>query len=599
MSSFFTTPASQNKRKREYGQAVRSKKRQQTTQSKSTKANGTRPRRDESISSEASEEETVNREGGSDGASDSTGADDEEETAAERRLRLAEQYLENIKGEVEEIGFDAKDIDRDLIAERLQQDVAETKGKLYKHIATTLDFQSASKAQFRAETLTTTAIATCPPYAYTVSRDLTLIKWELLDPPKSSNYSQTKNPNSKPNRRRPKKLVSTRGDKRKANESSYMHHTAPILCIAASDTGTFIATGGADKRLIVWSAADLKPLRVFTQHRDAVTGLAFRKGTNQLFSSSKDRTIKTWSLNELAYVETLFGHQDEVVDITAGAVERCISVGARDRTARVWKVIEETQLVFRGGGGGSTRTPKPIEPTTTTSSSTSIETAPKPRIHPEGSIDRIALIDEETFVTGSDNGSLCLWTLQKKKPVFTVPLAHGLDSALRPTEASAERDADERSASTVVPQQSPRWITALATVPYSDLVLSGSWDGGIRVWRVGEGKRRLESLGVVQMEGEGEDREGGGGGGVFSGLRGIVNDLSAFERGKKGQETLCIVAAIGTEHRLGRWKKVKGWKSGAVVFEVPRRGDEVRRSGNDTTEGAAINGNVNHRASKS
>jgi len=80
------------------------------------------------------------------------------------------------------------------------------------------------------------------------------------------------------------------------------------------------------------------PLRVYDKHRDAVTGLAFRRGSNQLYSSSKDRTIKIWSLDELAYIETLFGHQDEVVDVAALAQERLVSVGARDRTARYWKV---------------------------------------------------------------------------------------------------------------------------------------------------------------------------------------------------------------------------------------------------------------------
>jgi len=53
----------------------------------------------------------------------SSESDDEDETGAERRLRLAERYLENIKGEVDEVGFDAEEIDRDLIAERLQEDV--------------------------------------------------------------------------------------------------------------------------------------------------------------------------------------------------------------------------------------------------------------------------------------------------------------------------------------------------------------------------------------------------------------------------------------------------------------------------------------------
>ena len=52
----------------------------------------------------------------------SSNSDDDGETAAERRLRLAEQYLKNIKSEVDEAGFDAEDIDRDLIAERLQED---------------------------------------------------------------------------------------------------------------------------------------------------------------------------------------------------------------------------------------------------------------------------------------------------------------------------------------------------------------------------------------------------------------------------------------------------------------------------------------------
>ena len=50
-------------------------------------------------------------------------SEEEDETGAERRLRIAEQYLENIKGEVDEVGFDAEEIDKDLIAERLQEDV--------------------------------------------------------------------------------------------------------------------------------------------------------------------------------------------------------------------------------------------------------------------------------------------------------------------------------------------------------------------------------------------------------------------------------------------------------------------------------------------
>ena len=350
--------------------------------------------------------------------------------------------------------------------------------------------------------------------------------------------------------------MTTRGDRSKIGDPKYQHHTAPILCVAVSDTGKYVATGGADKRLIIWSADNLKPLRVFQQHRDSVTSLAYRRGTNQLYSSSADRTVKIW--DELAYVETLFGHQDEVVDVASLALERCISVGARDRTARLWKVVEETQLVFRGGGSSEKRRPRHKEG----------EFA-GPKSYGEGSIDRVAMIDEDSFITGSDNGSISLWTLHKKKPIFTIPLAHGLDPPMKPEEASAEVEPDAR-----VPDRQPRWITALATVPYSDVVLSGSWDGQVRVWRVSEDKKKLESMGVVgRAQPDDRDEEMVGvevqGGQEEKTPRSIVNDLSVFERGERGKDGLCVVAALGTEHRLGRWKRVYG-SNRPVVFEVPK-----------------------------
>lgn len=352
-----------------------------------------------------------------------------------------------------------------------------------------------------------------------------------------------------------------------------MHHTAIILAVAVSSSGKFVATGGADKRLIIWSAEDLAPLRIFSQHRDAITSLAFRRGTNHLYSASKDRTIKTWSLDELAYVETLFGHQDEVVDVAALAQERCVSVGARDRTARLWKVAEETQLVFRGGGSGSGVTKTSYDKTTKHAAN---------RKFTEGSIDRISMIDEETFITGSDNGSLSLWSIHKKKPIFTVPLAHGLDPPPTPDEYSAEKNPDPNQKP---PEPQPRWITALATVPYSDLILSGSWDGHVRVWKVSQDKKRLENLGIIgrqqqqkqlssnEEENAGDkindDEEGGDGGGAGQIVRGVINDLAVFERGERGKDGLCVVVGLGTEHKFGRWKCVKGGKNGAVVFEVP------------------------------
>ena len=192
------------------------------------------------------------------------------------------------------------------------------------------------------------------------------------------------------------------------------------------------------------------------------------------------------------------------------------------------------------------------------------------RAYHEGSIDCVAMVDEETFVTGSDNGSLSLWSLQKKKPMFTVPLAHGLDPAFTPEEVSADVLPEVK-----IPERNPRWITALATVPLSDLVISGSWDGYLRVWQVSEDKRRLERVGVVRTDGKNDKDRGIEGEGLEAEgeqrlIEGIVNDVSLFETGEKEKEkSLCVVAGIGTELRLGRWKTVKG-KNGTLVFEISK-----------------------------
>ena len=585
MSSFFTLPASQKKRKRrdaELSASVPKRQKGRETGARArTRDNEARRRseRDDSISGSDSANDSVNDAGSAEDSSSSSDA--EAETAAERRLKLAERYLENVRADVREgqdVGFDAEDVDRDLIAARLKEDVSEEKGRLYQHLARTLDYERASQAAFSGSKLATTGVAVCLPYAYTVSKDISLVKWELVRPRNAAEHKMGLTPTAVKagRRRKPRQIVYTRGNTKKAKNSSYQHHTSPILCVAASSDGRFVVTGGADRKLIVWEPETLKPLKIFMQHRDSVTGLAFRGKTNQLFSASKDRTIKIWSLNELAYVETLFGHQDEVLDVAAvgGTQERCVSVGARDRTARLWKVVEESQLVFRGGGGGGGKGESRSHEDHTGGANGFIANGhaalmqSRPRTL-DGSLDRIIQVDTQLFVTGSDSGALSLYGLHKKKPLYVLPYAHGVDPAVSVEDTYAEVALTNRK---VQGQPTPRWITAMACIPYSDLFVTGSWDGCIRVWKISEDQRSIESVAVLgclpQFENgivNGFDKVGRDASQRY--IKGVINDLAVVERGDRGKHGVCIIAGIGTESRLGRWLKVKG-TNGAVIFEI-------------------------------
>jgi len=563
MSSFFTAPASQKKRKRPVPTEA-PKKRLAASNRGPTKPSGpTRklnPERDESISGSDSDEDEESYDeisGAEEGEEDEERSepDDEGETAAEKRLRLAERYLENVKGHVDEAGFDAADIDRDLIAERLQEDVAESKGRVYRQLASELAFSKASKTFFRSNTNTITSVAASAPYIYTTTKDLYLQKWKTQDLPQHQFPQTTRRKPKKPPappRKQPELTAWLKGDTRKSKKAEYNRHAGEILAVAASSDGKYVVTGGRDKKLIVYDAETLKPIKVWTHHRDAITGLAFRRNSNQLYSCSKDRTVKVWSIDDMAYVETLFGHQDEIVDIDALAQDRCVSVGARDRTARLWKVAEETQLVFRGGS--SEKKSKSL------------------RLPHEGSMDRIAMIDDDLFVTGSDNGAIALWSATKKKPVYIEPVAHGLDPPVVPKDAGSKPQRGD-----VEPRPTPRWITALKTIPYSDVFFSGSWDGYVRVWRLSEDKRSIESLGVICSPGDahhpstnGEVLTNGASSPKSGPIMGVINDIAVFERGERGADGICVVVAIGQEHRLGRWKSVKSARNGGIVFEVPR-----------------------------
>ena len=571
MSSFFTLPASERKRKRaDKSSAGTSKKQRGSAVSAFAPAprGRVRPNRDESISGSDSEIDNDAGDAAIGSGQDASDSYDASETGAERRLRLAEQYLDNLKQEFDETGYDAADLDRDLIAERLKEDVSESKGKLYRYIATDFDYPAAAAVSFRTSADTTTAIGVHAPYIYTATKDAVLTKWEL--PPQNAHGSTepalaaSRSKAVRPPRCRPRKVKSTRGKRRSSSDTLHRHHSGPILCLAVSSDGRFLATGGADKRLIVWSTDDMEALRVFSQHRDAVLGLAFRHGTNQLYSGSADRTIKTWSLNELAYVETLFGHQDAVLDVAALAQERCLSAGARDRTVRLWKVVEETQLVFRGGGGIGKGAKNSEHPQSEVSNSQNVGA--------EGSIERVAFIDDETFVSGSDNGVLSLWSVNRKKPVFSLNAAHGFDPAPSPEEYFAEVNLEGRK---MASSPQARWITALKALPYSDLFVSGSWDGHIRIWKVSADKKKivfLATLGSKQHPAEERNRTDGSSDGSTIKGQGFVNDLHIFQDGPRGNECLYIVAALGREHRLGRWKKVRGQK-GAVLFKVPKTGE--------------------------
>ncbi|KAI8148609.1 WD40-repeat-containing domain protein [Fennellomyces sp. T-0311] len=423
-----------------------------------------------------------------------------EETAAEKRVRLAKAYLGKIQEGLEEDlgGFDAADLDRDLIAERLKKDEDEIEGRLHRRVADTFDYASIDESSIkskRGHQLAVTAVAFSEngSILYTASKDGSIIKWDM-------NTLQ--------------KLHVFPGGRKGVKE--YVGHTDHILCLAMSSDGEYLASGGRDRHINIWSVKDNQHIVSFKQHKDTISGLAFRKGHHQLYSASWDRTIKLWNIDERAYMETLFGHQDQIGDIDTLGRERCVTVGGRDKTARMWKIVDESQLVYRGG----------------ISSKEKLENG-APRFV-EGSLDCIAQIDEKMFVTGGDGGVISLWDIGRKKPVFSCSPAHGVNVV------ASESEGEIGTA---------YWITAVASLRYSDLFVSGSWDGFVRFWKIAQDNKSFAEVAKVPVAG-------------------VVNSIEIKTVFPSNRTLLAV--GVGQELKTGRWLRLKnGVKNATKIIELP------------------------------
>lgn len=393
---------------------------------------------------------------------------DEGETVEEKRLRLARKYLKNV-------GIDADGGDDDGI-ERLQDEARKAGGGVVREIAESVGRAGVTVREVAAHGRAATCVAVGSDGLRAASggKDSSVVVWDV----EAGVQVVDMRPQAYEKRWR-KEAWRAPG------------HVGHVFAVAVGDEGggSTVASGGADGLVRIWDVRSGEQVEALKGHRGAVTSLAFRQGCHQLFSGSTDRTVKMWNVDEMAYVETLFGHGADVVGLDSFVKERAVSCG-RDGTMRLYKVLDGSQLVFRRA-----RTT---------------------------SIDAVAMVSEQRFVSGGDDGCVALWHVNKKRPVACAESAHG---------AGTGADA---------------WVSAVAAGRNSDLAASGAGDGVIRLWRCGDKPPALRQVAAVETG------------------PGFVNGL-AF-----GGECRVLIAAIGQEPRLGRWEKQGAAKSGLRFIKIPQ-----------------------------
>lgn len=407
-------------------------------------------------------------------------SDHENETAEEKRLRLARAFLrhegisENAADSDEE-GYDSETAAKDAAANKFLRDTASQKtGKAVKYIADKFAaaLSNAKIRKCKGHALPPTCVALSrdgETTAVSGGKDARLIIWDVETGKQKHLF----------------KPVVTKRNKR--NPSLSDAHLGNILTVAITDDANMAVSGGSDGLIRVWDVRSGKSVTALKGHRGPIHGLAFRAGSRQLFSGSRDRTVKIWDMDDMAYVDTLFGHGAEVNSVSSLAMERALSCG-RDGTLRLYKVLEESQLVFRRASTMS--------------------------------IDVVAMLNENRFASGGDDGAVCLWQTNKKKPAAVVQHAHGKGLG------------------------SESWISAIEAFRYTDLIASGAGDGCLRFWKC-EDVPKLHPRGFIDVG------------------PGFVNGIAI------GQRNSVMAVAVGSEHRLGRWARIPKARNTIQFISIP------------------------------
>ncbi|XP_039848180.1 transcriptional corepressor LEUNIG-like isoform X2 [Panicum virgatum] len=90
-----------------------------------------------------------------------------------------------------------------------------------------------------------------------------------------------------------------------------------VICCDISSDGKLLATGGHDKKAVLWSTEPLEPKSSLEEHSMLITDVRFSPSMpRRLATSSFDRTLRVWDADDAEYsLRTFTGHQASIMSL--------------------------------------------------------------------------------------------------------------------------------------------------------------------------------------------------------------------------------------------------------------------------------------------
>ncbi|KAG2621377.1 hypothetical protein PVAP13_3NG251500 [Panicum virgatum] len=128
-----------------------------------------------------------------------------------------------------------------------------------------------------------------------------------------------------------------------------------VVCCDFSSDGKLLATGGHDKKVVLWGTEPLRPKSVLEEHSFLITDVRFSPSMSRLATSSFDKTVRVWDADNTDYsLRTFTGHSASVMSLDFHPnKEDMICSCDSDGEVRSWSINNGSCLtcvkVFKGG----------------------------------------------------------------------------------------------------------------------------------------------------------------------------------------------------------------------------------------------------------
>jgi len=113
-------------------------------------------------------------------------------------------------------------------------------------------------------------------------------------------------------------------------------HTEGVLALAFSPCGKFLATGGKDNAIKLWSIPDGIEIQTLQAHEGDVRALAFAPDGDVFASSSWDKNVKIWRTSDCSTLASAAKHASPVNCLAFTCDGKFLYSGSDDATIKVF-----------------------------------------------------------------------------------------------------------------------------------------------------------------------------------------------------------------------------------------------------------------------